>query len=164
MDHRELDVLADQPAQQMRQLDQDVGHVEHARLQGLLAREGEQLAHQVGGAVGVLFDLHDIGEGLVARPVAQQQQVREPDQRSQQVVEVVSDPTSQLAHGLRLLGLGELNLQVAPLGRVDEMRDVAGRAAGQVGHGLDVHRRERLATVPEANLQRRLPLFFTASA
>ena len=42
--HTFIDVLADQPPQQMRQLDQHVGDVEDARLQGLLAREGEQLA------------------------------------------------------------------------------------------------------------------------
>ncbi len=33
----ELDVLADQPAQQMRQLDQHVGNIDDARLQRLLS-------------------------------------------------------------------------------------------------------------------------------
>src|SRR3546814_4304487 len=75
MAHLQLDVLADEAAQQVRQLGQDVGQVQQARLQGLLARKGKKLAHQVGGAVGVLLDLHDVGERLVARPVAQQQQV-----------------------------------------------------------------------------------------
>ena len=53
--------------EQMRQLGQHIGNVENARLQGLLPREGQQLAHQIGGAVGVLLDLHDVGKGLVAR-------------------------------------------------------------------------------------------------
>ena len=69
--HGQLDILADQPAQQVRDFRQHVGHLQHARLQGLLAREGEQLAHQVGGAVGILLDLHDVGERLVAGAVAQ---------------------------------------------------------------------------------------------
>ena len=101
--HLQLDVLADQPAQQVRQLGQHVGDVEDARLQGLLAREGQQLAHEVGGAVGVLLDLHDVGERLVARPVAQQQQIAEADHRGQQVVEVVGDAAGQLADRLHLL-------------------------------------------------------------
>src|SRR3546814_6298319 len=88
MAHLQLDVLADEAAQQVRQLGQDVGQVQQARLQGLLARKGKKLAHQVGGAVGVLLDLHDVGERLVARPVAQQQQVGKADHRRQQVVEV----------------------------------------------------------------------------
>src|SRR3546814_11203969 len=57
MAHLQLDVLADEAAQQVRQLGQDVGKVQQARLQGLLARKGKKLAHQVGGAVGVLLDL-----------------------------------------------------------------------------------------------------------
>ena len=84
---------------------------DHPRLQGLLAREGEQLAHQVGGAVGVLLDLHDVGEGLVARPVAQQQQIAEADHRRQQIVEVMGDAAGELADRLQAQGLGELGLQ-----------------------------------------------------
>ena len=37
----QLDILADQAAQQMRELGQHVGDGEDARLQGLLAREGQ---------------------------------------------------------------------------------------------------------------------------
>src|SRR3546814_16732649 len=99
MAHLQLDVLADEAAQQVRQLGQDVGQVQQARLQGLLARKGKKLAHQVGGAVGVLLDLHDVGERLVARPVAQQQQVGKADHRRQQVVEVVGDAAGELEIG-----------------------------------------------------------------
>ena len=133
MDDGEVDVLADQAAQQVRQLGQHVGDVEHPRLQALLAREGEQLAHQVGGAVGVLLDLHDVGEGLVARPVAQQQEVAEADHRRQQVVEVVGDAAGELAHRLDLLRMGELQLEPLLLGGVDQEGAQAGRlAAGLV--------------------------------
>src|SRR3546814_13946926 len=87
------------------------------RLQGLLARKGKKLAHQVGGAVGVLLDLHDVGERLVARPVAQQQQVGKADHRRQQVVEVVGDAAGELADRLHLLRLDELALEVLQIGR-----------------------------------------------
>ena len=127
----QLDVLADQPAQQMRQLDQHVGDVEDARLQGLLAREGQELAHQIGGAVGVLLDLHDVGEGRVARPEAHQQEVAEADHRRQQVVEIVRDAAGELADRLHLLRLGELHLEVLLLGDVDEMQDQPAVAAAR---------------------------------
>ena len=119
----ELDILADKAAQQMRELGQHVGDVEDARLQGLLAREGQELAHQVGGAVGVLLDLHDVGEGRIARPEAQQQQIAEPDHRRQQIVEVVRHAAGELAHRLHLLRLGELRLEALLLGGVDEVQD-----------------------------------------
>src|SRR3546814_11741132 len=50
----QLDALAQQPAQQARQLRQLVGQNQHLRPQGLLARERQELADQVGGPVGVL--------------------------------------------------------------------------------------------------------------
>ena len=123
----QLDILADQPAQQVRQLDQHVGDVEDARLQGLLAREGQQLAHEIGGAVGVLLDLHDVGEGRVARPEPHQQQIAEADHRRQQVVEIVRDAAGELSDRLHLLRLRELHLEVLLLGDVDEMQHQARR-------------------------------------
>ncbi len=101
--HVELDVLADQATQQMGQLGQRVGHAEAPGLKRLLARESEELAHQIGGPVGVLLDLHDVGEGLVAGAVAQQQEVGKADHRRQQVVEIVGDAAGQLADRLHLL-------------------------------------------------------------
>ena len=99
----QLDSLADQAAQQVRQLGQHIGQHQDLGLQRLLAREGEQLTHQVGRAVGVLFDLHDVGEGLIARRMAQQQKIAKADHRRQQIVEVVRDAARQLANRLHLL-------------------------------------------------------------
>ena len=98
----------------------------------LLAREGQQLAHQVGGAVGVLLDLHDVGEGRIARPEAQQQQIAEADHRGQQIVEVVRDAAGELAHRLHLLRLRELRFEALLLGGVDEMQ----HQAAAVGVGV----------------------------
>ena len=44
----------------------------HGRPHRLLAREGQQLAHQHGRAVGVALDLHQIGEARIRRPGRQQ--------------------------------------------------------------------------------------------
>ena len=71
-----------------------IADIDDAGLQGLLAREGEELADQAGGAVGVLLDLHDIGERLISRPEAQQQQVAKPDHRGQEILEIMGDATS----------------------------------------------------------------------
>jgi hypothetical protein len=67
--------------------------------------------------------VHDVGEGLVARPVAQQQQVREADHGGQQVVEVVGDAAGELADRLHFLGLGELGLEAFQFRGVDEVDD-----------------------------------------
>ena len=60
------------------------------------------------GPVGVLVDLHDIREGLVARVMAQKQQIAETGHRRQEVVEVVRHAACQLADRLHLLRLQNL--------------------------------------------------------
>ena len=132
MNELQRDRLADEAAQQVRELGQDVGQVEGLRLQRLAARERQQLTHQSGGAVGVLLDLHDVGEGLVARRVAQQQEVAEPDHRGQEIVEVVGDAAGELTDGLHFLGLNELLLERPPLGGIHQVRDQAGPRRGLV--------------------------------
>ena len=59
----------------MGKVRQRVTHVQHFRLQGLLAREGEKLAHQCGGTVGVFVDLDQITEILIALIVPEKQEV-----------------------------------------------------------------------------------------
>ena len=78
MAERQRDFLADQPVQQVGQVRQDVAQVQDLGAQRLLARKGQQLAHQRGGAVGVLVDLDQVGIVLVALIVPQQQQVAMP--------------------------------------------------------------------------------------
>ena len=121
----QFDILANQPAQQVRQLDQHVGDVEDARLQGLLARERQELPHEIGGAVGVLLDLHDVGEARVARLEAHQQQIAEADHRGQQVVEIMRNAARELADRLHLLRLGELRFEALLLADIDEVQHQA---------------------------------------
>ena len=70
-----VDLLADQAPQQHRQVGQRFAEIEHLRPQRLAARERQQLPHQAGGPVGVLFDLHDVGKRRVARPVRVEQEI-----------------------------------------------------------------------------------------
>jgi hypothetical protein len=73
--HVEPDALAERAAQQHGEVRQHVAELDHLRAQRLLAREGQQLAHQARRAVGVLLDLHDVVERRVRRLVVHQQQV-----------------------------------------------------------------------------------------
>ena len=137
VDDVELDVDADQTAQEVGQLGEHVGDVQHLGLQGLLAGEGEELAHQIGGAVGVLLDLHDVGEVLLAGGMAQEKQIAEADDHRQKVVEVVRHAAGELADGLHLLGLGELRFQVPLGGGVVGVKDQARKPAGVILHAGD---------------------------
>jgi hypothetical protein len=58
---RERDLLPDQPVQEMRQIGKRIPKVEELGLQSLLAREGQELAHEARRAIGVLVDLLEIG-------------------------------------------------------------------------------------------------------
>ncbi len=116
-------VVAGQTRQQHAQVGQHVGQVQHLRPQRLAPREGEKLAHQRGGAVGVLLDVHDVGEGRVRRPVAGQQEVRRHDDGGEHVVEIMRDAAGELADRLHLLPLRHLRLERLLLGGVDGVDD-----------------------------------------
>ena len=68
-------VLANQAPQQMRQVRNGLGDIEHPRDHRLLAGKCEQLTHQIRCPVGVLLDLHDVGEGLIPGPVTGEQEI-----------------------------------------------------------------------------------------
>ena len=153
-----LIVVADQPGQQHAQVGQHVGQVQHFRPQRLLAREGQQLPHQRGRAVGVLLDVHDVGEGRVRRPVVGQQQVRGHDDGGQHIVEVVRDAAGKLADGLHLLALRHLALERLLLGRFDRIDDgrlLGALAAGAVGDRVDVEADVAVLVVGQQRVDRR---------
>ena len=160
----ELDVAADQPRQQHPEVGQHVGQVQHFRPQRLLARKGQKLAHQRGGAVGVLLDVHDVREGRVGRTMVGQQQVGRHDDGGQHVVEVVRDAAGELAHGLHLLALRHLDLERLLLGQldgIDDRRFLGAVAAGAVGDGVDVEADVPLLVAGQHGIDRRdvgLPL------
>ena len=107
----------------MGQVRQRVAQVHHLGVQGLLAREGEQLLDQRGRAVRVLLDLVEVGVFGVGLVAPQHQQVAMAGDRGQQVVEVVGDAARQLADRLHLLALDELFLE-----------RLHGAGVGQDGH------------------------------
>jgi hypothetical protein len=119
----QLDVFAQQAAQQDLELGDQLAQVQHFALHGLLAREGQQLAHQVGGAHARLADLVEAFIRRIAHRVAVQQLVQAQLDGGQQVVEVVRDAAGQLADGLHLLGLGQLQFDLLLLGHVDQIDD-----------------------------------------
>ena len=132
----QLDGLAEQPLQQMGHLRHDVGKLEHLRAQGLLAREGEQLAGQARSAVRVRLDLLDVVIVAVAGRVPHQHQVAMADDRGQDVVEVVRDAAGELADDLHLGRLGDLPLELGFLAIVLEQQQDRGVAeAAQPGDG-----------------------------
>jgi uncharacterized protein YPO0396 len=93
----QLHPLAQEALQQHGEVVEPVVEVQHLRPQGLAAGEGEQLAHQARGPVGVLLDLHDVLEGRIRGPVVGQQQVAVADDRLEHVVEVVGHAARELA-------------------------------------------------------------------
>ena len=133
--HRDLDVLADQPPQHRQQRGGDLAEVERMRVEHLLAGEGEQLAGELGGALGRALDL----EQLVAARAGADPPPRDlavPADHRQQVVEVVRDAARELADRLHLLRLPELVLEPAALGDVAQHEQVA--AGDELGLRADL--------------------------
>ena len=119
----ELDLLADQAAQQHGEIGQRVAEIEHLRPQGLPARERQQLPHQRRRAGRVLLDLHDVLERRIGRLVRVQQEVVRHHDGGQHVVEIVRDAAGELADHVHLLRLVDLVLQRAPLGGLQHVDD-----------------------------------------
>ena len=138
-----------------KQADGEVGeHVaelQHLRPQRLPAREGEQLPHEPGGAVGILLDLHQVLERGIGRPVVGQEQIRIADDGGEHVVEVVRDAAGELADRLHLLRLRELRLQRPLLGGVDRVHD-RGLALARALHRRDVEARRARGVAGERRL------------
>ncbi len=114
-DDHDLDVLADEAPQ-------DGGHAGHQRLEidglrleDLLAAEREQLPGEIGGPLRGGLDQVDVLARGVVGPHPHEEQAAPPADHGQQVVEVVRDPSRELADRLDLLGLGELGLRLLQL-------------------------------------------------
>ncbi len=110
----ELDLLRDQPAQHLPRVAEELVQVEHPRLDRLPAREGQELAHQVGGALGGDQDLVEIHlrRILGVDPLLGALGVAEDD--AQHVVEIVRDAAREPSDALHLLRLHELLLELQP--------------------------------------------------
>ena len=151
----ELDLLADQPAQQHRQIGQRVTEIQHLRPQGLAAGESEQLPHQGGGAGRILLDLHNVLERRVGRLMRVQQEIVGHHDGREHVVEVVGDAAGELADHLHLLRLVDLVLQRAALGGLEHVDDRGFGLALVLLDGGDEELAEPLLGAVQHHLDRR---------
>ena len=94
-------------------------------MQHLLTTEGEQLFGEARGTPGRLGDLAEIPPVLVRHGDICGQDLGEPEDDRQQIVEIVGDARSQSPDGVHLVGLPDLRLERPPFGDVlddgDEM-------------------------------------------
>ena len=115
---RHLDVLADQPLQQLQHVGEQRVEAHHFGPQHLLAAEGQELAREVGGALAGAANLGDeLAVGIV-RVEAVERHLAETDDGGEQVVEVVGHAAGELAHRFHLLRLPELLLEALEVGDV----------------------------------------------
>ena len=137
--HTQGNLFPNQAADQVGKVGKDIGHVQHLGVERLAPGKGQQLANQISRPVGVLLDLDQVGERLVAGLVAHQKKVAKTEDGGQQVVKVVRDPARQLAHGLHFLRLDELQLKPFGLRGVDQVKDAEAPVAPLQGaeKGLD---------------------------
>src|SRR5438309_2056624 len=119
-DGDQLHLLSNQAAQHLVRVGDDVVQVEDPRLDGLAAAEGQQLPREVAGGLRGATDLVEIlAMGAVGGKV-EKDQIRVPENRRQDVVEIVGDPAGQRAKGVHLLRLPQLLLELFALGDVHQ--------------------------------------------
>ena len=137
-----LDVLADQAVQHLVGVDDDRVEVDDARLQHLLAPEGEELLRQRRGALCRLLDrLHVRPLAGLARVEAAEQEAAVHGDDGQEVVEVVRDAAGEAADGVELLRLVEALLELLAVA------DVVHHPDGELGVPVRVaHDRRRQVT------------------
>ena len=105
----QIDVLSYRANQQRLGFVKDLIERYHGGLQGLAAGEGENLPGESGGPLGGALDLHHLTTHLdPADVLAAQQHVAVAEDHAEQVVEVVSNASGQLADRLHLLRLEQL--------------------------------------------------------
>ncbi len=109
----------------------------------LLAREGEEIHHQLGGAVAFVRGLFQVGAGARAEIVVRQHQFQVALDDGERVVEFVRDAGNHLPDGGKLFRLAQLLFQLRALGQFDEEKLVGGAAVEINQRAVDLHRRER---------------------
>ena len=134
---RQADFFAEQAAQQAGEIGDDVVDGERAGLQGLLAAEGEELAHQGGAAHGTGLDLVGVIEDFVIEAGAAGDGFRAAEYGGQQIVEIMRDAAGELAHGLQFLAVGELRLELGLQGDVNDAEQCALHGAIAPGDRID---------------------------
>src|SRR5204863_6772378 len=88
----QLDILTDEPAQHPVQISDNGVGVEDLRLEHLLSTEDEELPGQPGGPFGRLLDFLNVEARAGIHAEILEQEPAGPENRGQQVIEVVRDP------------------------------------------------------------------------
>ena len=99
------DALAQAAAQQGCEIGDRLVYRDHARLEGLLRGEGQELAHQVRAASGAVEDQTDVLALRRSQARAFGERFCGTDNGLEQVVEVVRDATGQRTDGLEFAGM-----------------------------------------------------------
>ncbi len=129
-DEVNADRLGQHAAQQPQVvLDRGV-HIDRRDVEILPVAEGEQLPGQVGRAIGRVADGGERALCLGGIPLCC---LRAEIDDQDEVVEVVGDTAGEMAHGLELLRLPQLQLEALDRGDVDDRTDDVGRHAVVVG-------------------------------
>ena len=71
----QADLLANEATHHQLQFREYIAKLQNLRPQGLPPREGKQLPHETGSAIGVLLDLHNVLKGRISRPMIGEQQI-----------------------------------------------------------------------------------------
>src|SRR5215510_14030423 len=102
--------------------------IHSARLDVLFAAERKDLPRELRRAFGRQADLAEVTPLTAARGQLLREQIGEPGDDREQVVEVVRDAAGKLADRLHLLGLSELSLELKSFGDVANVEhDAANR-------------------------------------
>ena len=110
--HVQLDVLADQALEDGLETLHELVQVEDARLQHLLAAQGQELPGERGCAIRRVRDQVDIAPLRILGGELHEQEGGPARDDGQEIVEVVGHAAGQSAHRLHLLRLAELGLGV----------------------------------------------------
>src|SRR5262245_7997094 len=151
--HRDLDRLADQPPQETLAVRDHGVQADQLGVEHLPAAEGQELPGEVRGPVGGRAYVGDVAAHPLVAGLARRE-VGAADDGHDQAVEVVGHAAGQAPDRLHLVRLGELLLELAPPGDVEEGADHPLGTAARVAHDVAAadHARVRAVRAPEAEL------------
>ena len=135
----ELEVLADEAADEGLEVGDDLAGTDRAGIGGLLACEGQELAGEAGSAIRGFLDVGERLAGGMSRLELAQCKLEVVEHRHEHVVEVVGDASREASDPLHFLGMQQLRFEPLAFGDVTEDDGVEPAVAdGGLGNrGLD---------------------------
>ena len=135
--HRDLDLLADQPAQHLTRLLHHGIAVQQARFEHRFPAEQQQLTgQQCGPLTGITNGCQVVTQPIIDREAIDQRLGVAVDD-GQEIVEIMRDSTRKLTDCLHLLGLAQLFFEPDAIGDVlCRSNELDGRGRYRIEHGL----------------------------